>query len=58
MTTLTKECVTHTPNESAISSHQDAEYTFCINCEQNIDRFWVYDDFDRLPFATNWKVTN
>ena len=53
-----KECLKHTPNESAISSHNDAEYTFCEVCEQNIDRFWVFDDFDRLPFATNWKVTN
>ena len=58
MTTLkTIECLKHTPNESAISFHKDTEYTFCINCEQNIDRFWVFDDFDRLPFATSWAVT-
>jgi hypothetical protein len=59
MTTLEKtiECLKHTPNESAISSHQDAEYTFCEVCEQNIDRFWVFDDFDRLPFVTKWAVT-
>ena len=58
MTTLkTKECVTHTPNESAISSYKDTEYTFCEVCEQNIDRFWVFDDFDRLPFVTKWAVT-
>jgi hypothetical protein len=59
MTTLEKtiECFKHTPNESAISSYQDTEYTFCENCEQNIDRFWVYDDSDRLPYSTNWSVT-
>lgn len=35
----------------------DTEYTFCETCEQNIDRFYIYDDFDRLPFYTDWKVS-
>jgi len=55
MTTLTK-CKEHTPNESAISSVGDFEFTFCTTCEQNIDRFWVFE-FDRLPFTTDWDVT-
>ena len=54
MTTLTH---THTPHMESISSVGDVEYTFCETCENNIDRFWVFDDFDRLPFATKWEVT-
>jgi len=26
----------------------DVEYTFCETCEQNIDRVYFYDDYDRL----------
>ena len=25
--------------------------------ENNIERFWVFDDSDRLPFATSWTVS-
>ena len=59
MTSLleTKVCIEHTPRVEAISSVGDAEYTFCVICESNINRFWVFDDFDRLPFATEWSVT-
>jgi len=57
MTTLNTKCDTHTPHISAISMVGDTEYTFCENCENNIERFWVFDDSDRLPFATNWKVS-
>jgi len=35
----------------------DVEYTFCETCEQNIDRVYFYDDYDRLPFWSDWKVT-
>jgi hypothetical protein len=56
MTTLTK-CVSHTPHISAISMVGDIEYTFCENCENNVERFWVFDDSDRLPFATSWTVS-
>ena len=57
MTTLTKT-KEHNPMLSAISSVGDCEYTFCQDCEENIERFWVFDDFDRLPFATDWVVSN
>jgi hypothetical protein len=52
------KCATHTPNESAISFYQDTEYTFCEVCETNIEQFWIFDDEDRIPFATGWQVSN
>lgn len=54
MTTLTH---THTPHMESISSHGDFDFTFCETCENNIERFWVFDDFDRLPFSTDWTLT-
>ena len=63
MTTLTntKECVTHTPNKNAISTIYgfgvDVQYTFCEECEQNIERDYFYDDYDVLPFFTKWSVS-
>ena len=57
MNSITTKCVSHTPHLSAISMVGDNEYTFCENCENNIDRFWVFDDSDRLPFATSWTVS-
>ena len=56
MTTLTT-CKEHNPMLSAISNVGDEQFTFCQDCEQNIDRFYIYDDYDRLPFWTNWSVT-
>jgi hypothetical protein len=56
LNTITK-CDTHSPKWSAISTSHGIEYTFCENCEQNIDRFYVHDDYDRLPFWTEWAVT-
>lgn len=56
MTTLTM-CALHTPRIEAISSVGDLEYTFCVSCENNIERFWVFDDFDRLPFVTEWALS-
>lgn len=56
MITLTKK-KEHNPMLSAISSIEDMEYTFCQDCEENIERFWVFDDYDRLPFATDWVVS-
>jgi hypothetical protein len=60
MTTLTN-IHTHTPRKEAISTVYgfgvDVQYTFCEDCEQNIERNYFYDDEDRLPFFTNWSVT-
>lgn len=57
MTTLTinKTCTTHVPNKSAISFHNDEEFTFCEACEQNISRFFI-DDEDRLPRFSKWSA--
>jgi hypothetical protein len=62
MTTLTKTNIhTHKPHLEAISSIvHDSEfvdqYTFCEDCEQNIDRFSFYDD-DRGIVWSKWSIT-
>ena len=59
MTTLTMTmCLTHTPNKSAISFDNNTEYTFCESCEMNIEQYWEYQDYDRLPYGTGWVVSN
>lgn len=63
MTTLTinnntTTCVKgHTPHMESISFHNETRYTFCEVCEQNIDSFYIDDDYDRLPFWTKWSIT-
>jgi hypothetical protein len=58
MTTLQNTiCKEHTPHLSAISSHNDEEYTFCEVCENNIDRFWLEFDGDRLDMWSEWRIT-
>ncbi len=66
MTTLTNTNTTlcdkgHTPHNEAISVVYgfgvDVEYTFCEVCENNIERDYFYDDYDRLPFFTKWTIT-
>lgn len=60
MTTTITQCVTHTPNMSAISNTSnmcfEEQFTFCTECEQNIER-WA--DLDN-PFSSwsKWKVSN
>ena len=59
MTTLEKMtvCVEHNPMKSAISNHGDEQFTFCQNCEQNIERWYNDTDPERLPMWTDWKVS-
>ena len=54
MTTLTinKTCVSHVPNKSAISIVEDMRYTFCEECEQNIESWYNDTDDERLPMWT------
>jgi len=47
----------HTPNISAISSHNDEQFTFCEMCEQNIERWYDDSDDERLPMWRDWKVS-
>lgn len=56
MTTLTKKHI-HIPNKGAISEYNDTQYTFCESCEQNIDRFWLEFDGDRLDMWSDWSIT-
>lgn len=59
MTTLTH---THTPHLEAMSTvvdtYSSTQYTFCTECENNIERFYIDDDNDRLPFWGQWRVGN
>ena len=58
MTTLaTIKCVEHNPYYSAISEVGDFQYTFCQDCEQNIDRYWLDYGMERLPQWSDWSVT-
>ena len=47
----------HTPHMESISLVDDTRYTFCEVCEQNIDSFYIDDDYDRLPFWSKWYIT-
>jgi hypothetical protein len=59
MITLTNNtvCIEHTPNKSAISEVRDEQFTFCVDCEQNIERYYYDSDPERLPMWTDWKVS-
>jgi hypothetical protein len=59
MTTLEKTtvCVEHNPYFTAISEVGDMQYTFCQDCEQNIDRYWLDFGMERLPMWSDWSVT-
>jgi hypothetical protein len=60
MTTTITQCVTHTPKTSAISTvcnmAFDEQFTFCTECEQNIERWADADN----PYSrwSDWKVSN
>lgn len=56
MTTLTL-CKDHSPMVSAISEIGDEQFTFCVDCEQNIERWYDDTDPERLPMWTDWKVS-
>lgn len=61
MTTLTIKCEKHVPHVEAISviahDFDSAEYyTFCENCEQNIEQFSFYDDDCGVRYS-KWKVS-
>lgn len=57
MITLTTKCTEHNPQYSAISENGDEQFTFCTNCEQNIERWYDDTDPERLPMWTDWKVS-
>jgi hypothetical protein len=57
MTTLT-QIHEHNPMLSAISEIGDDQFTFCQDCEQNIERWYDDTDPERLPMWTDWKVSN
>ena len=57
MTQLITVCKEHTPNKIAISEYADTQFTFCENCENNIERWYNDTDPERLPMWPDWKVS-
>ena len=57
MTTLNTLCKDHSPMVSAISNVGDEQFTFCVDCEQNIERWYDDTDPERLPMWTDWYVS-
>jgi hypothetical protein len=57
MNSTITQCVKHTPLESAISFHNDVRYTLCVECDSNIDSFWIDAEDDRLGRWSNWWLT-
>ena len=57
MTSLNTMCKTHIPFVPAISEVGDDQFTFCENCENNIERWYNDTDPERLPMWTDWKVS-
>ena len=58
MTSINTICVEHKPFVPAISEIGDEQYTFCMECENNIERHYYDDDPDCLPAWTDWYVRN
>jgi RNA polymerase-binding transcription factor DksA len=52
-----KKCVEHNPMKSAISEIGDEQFTFCQDCENNIERWYNDTDPERLPMWSDWKVS-
>ena len=61
MTTLitNKVCEVHTPHIDSISIDYKLmdRFTFCEECEQNIESFYIDSDGDRLGSWSKWVVT-
>lgn len=59
MTTLTNNaiCVSHKPFKPAVEFHNDVAYTFCMECENNIESWYMDYDSDRLNGWSEWKVS-
>jgi hypothetical protein len=57
MTTLNTLCKEHSPMLSAISEIADTQYTFCMNCENNVERYYYDSDPEQFPMWTDWYVS-
>jgi hypothetical protein len=56
MTTLNTLCKDHNPMVSAISEIGDEQFT-CMDCEQNIERYYYDSDPEQFPMWTDWYVS-
>jgi hypothetical protein len=55
--TIIQVCKSHVPNKSAISEVGDNQFTFCEECENNIERYYYDSDPEQFPMWTDWKVS-
>ena len=51
-------CKMHTPLEIAISYHNDSAYSLCIECDSNIESFYIDSEDDRSGRWSAWSVSN
>jgi hypothetical protein len=42
---------------SAISEIGDEQFTLCMNCDSNIERYYYDSDPEQFPAWTEWKVS-
>lgn len=57
---ITTTCFEHVPHVESISTtgfYYDTQYTFCEVCENNIDRFYIDPETDRLGHWSKWSIT-
>jgi hypothetical protein len=57
MITLNTLCKDHNPMVSAISEIGDEQFTFCMDCENNIERYYYDSDPEQFPMWTDWYVS-
>jgi hypothetical protein len=55
--TISTMCKEHNPMKSAISEIGDEQFTFCQDCENNIERYYYDGDLEQLPMWTDWYVS-
>lgn len=58
MTTINTLCKVHEPLVSAISTCGDEQFSLCVNCDTNIERYYYDSDPEQFPTWTDWYVND
>ena len=58
MTTKNTLCKEHEPLVSAISTCGDEQFSLCVNCDTNIERYYYDSDPEQFPTWTDWYVND
>ena len=54
---MTHSIHAHVPKSRLEIVGGDIETAKCGVCNLEITRFWIHDDYDRLPFYTEWELS-